>query len=208
MKAAKKKTNRILEIEKILDETRNLLEKFEKYQDIDYTKQRQDFFVKFQDDYEHILTTLTSCYDKIIGIQDIEVKDDYSNQYDGLIYSITYIYQQVEYHLHNHQIASLKNDVDKLNRKLENSLGTQFGIFSALLTILAFVLNNAKLLTYSEINFKQILLVNLSYILVCAVLFYFVLWFVKPYKHSKGRVWSLVVIIVVLAASICLLALL
>ena len=116
--------------------------------------------------------------------------------------SVSYIYQSHFPVLVNKQTTLLNTKVEKLNNKLETSLGTQFGIFSALLSILAFVLTNAKILTIESISFKNVLLVNLSYILVCSVLFYFVLWFIKPYKHSKGRVWSLVAIIIALCLCI------
>lgn len=106
----------------------------------------------------------------------------------------------------NRKILSLSHQLKKTNKKLENSLGLQFGIFSAVLSVLSFVLNNAKLLSYEEIDFRNVLLINLSHILACAVMFYFAMWFIKPYKHSKGRVWTLTLIVVAICALIYLIA--
>ena len=106
----------------------------------------------------------------------------------------------------NRKILSLSHQLKKTNKKLENSLGLQFGIFSAVLSVLSFVLNNAKLLSYEEIDFRNVLLINLSHILACAVMFYFAMWFIKPYKHSKGRVWTLTLIIIAICLLICLVA--
>lgn len=106
----------------------------------------------------------------------------------------------------NRKIISLSYQLKKTNKKLENSLGLQFGIFSAVLSVLSFVLNNSKLLSYDDINFRNVLLINLSHILACAVMFYFAMWFIKPYKHSKGRVWTLTLIIIAICALIFLIA--
>lgn len=160
----------------------------------------------FQKSYDNILAKLNVCYNEIQKIPDVTKMVEYQDRYEEVLYKTCYVYQQSLPEIQKRQISELNTEVDKLNKKLENSLGTQFGIYSALLSILAFVLNNAKLFSYEEIDFKNILLINLSYILVCAVLFYFVLWFIKPYKHSKGRVWSLVIIIAVLIGAICFIA--
>ena len=189
------------------DKIRTKMSKLTKYEDPSLlkldSKELGEEISKFQELYNQLLVDLDKYYEIIAddNISDEEI-DNYFDTYEEMTSSVSYIYQSHFPVLVNKQTTLLNTKVEKLNNKLETSLGTQFGIFSALLSILAFVLTNAKILTIESISFKNVLLVNLSYILVCSVLFYFVLWFIKPYKHSKGRVWSLVAIIIALCLCI------
>lgn len=81
----------------------------------------------------------------------------------------------------------LLTKTEENEQALRNTQGMQLTVFSIVLTILAFVLTNAKILAATEINFKNVLLVNISYLLSADIFFSFIYIFIGPIFHRKSK---------------------
>ena len=93
---------------------------------------------------------------------------------------------------------------------LRNTQGMQLTVFSIVLTILAFVLTNAKILAATDIDFKNVLLVNISYLLSADVFFSFIYLFIGPalFRSSKRiLIIFLILVPILLSAALVLVAL-
>lgn len=98
----------------------------------------------------------------------------------------------------------------ELQDEYKKHQGLQLAVFSIVLTILAFVLTNAKILAAEQIDFKNVLLVNLSFILSADVLFSFIYLFLGPIFYSKKgglRTVTFIIVPILLVISIVLIAL-
>ena len=73
-----------------------------------------------------------------------------------------------------------------IERDMKASQGLQLTVFSLVLTILAFVLNNSKILAVDDINLKNVLLVNVSFILATVVFFGLIYRFIFPMYFIKS----------------------
>ena len=109
--------------------------------------------------HEEITGALLS-YDK-------ERKTGLWDRADSLYDDLNYIYDITSIPINN-IIAQKTMEMEESYKK---SQGLQLAVFSIVLTILAFVLTNAKVLTIDNIGFKNILLVNLSFILAADFFF-------------------------------------
>ncbi len=144
--------------------------------------------------------------DTLEMINSLESEEEGSNFYaawDELNANFLSAHRELSTNLNNIYLSKMSEQIKKTNTKLENSLGTQFGIFSALLSLLAFILNNTKLFAIEGLTFNHIIVINLCYLLACVVFFCLVFSFIKPYYHTSGRIWSFVFLIAILAATIC-----
>lgn len=97
------------------------------------------------------------------------------------------------------EIEIAKKEIRRIGEKVENAQPIQLAVFSVVLAVLSFILTNAKHLT-AESSFKTILLINLSYLFMCVVLFSFVYLFLSlPRKEPKSKI-SAIIIMIILAA--------
>ena len=144
---------------------------------------------------KNIAERLSNVEDAINKIKDETVGESLYGEWDTVNASFLSTHQNLYTSLNGIYLSKMSEQIKKTNTKLENTLGTQFGIFSALLSLLAFILNNTKLFAIEGLTFNHVIIINLCYLLACTVIFYFVFCFIKPYYHSSGRVWSLVFVI-------------
>lgn len=135
----------------------------------------------------------------IEAVQDEKKGSALFEEWDDLNASFLSVHQELYTNLNSIYLSKMSDQIKKTNTKLENTLGTQFGIFSALLSLLAFILNNTKLFAIEGLTFNHIIMINLCYLLACVVIFCLVFSFIKPYYHSAGRVWSFIFLIGILA---------
>ncbi len=142
-----------------------------------------------------------------IFVLDKKVSEHLYDRVETIEYDLTYIYELTSHHINKLIICSTQ-DLQESNKK---SQGLQLAVFSIVLTILAFVLTNAKILATSEIDFKNVLLVNLSYILSADVLFTFIYLFLGPTfygKKGKLRIFAFIILPILLIFAIVGIALL
>lgn len=124
---------------------------------------------------------------------------------DSLYDDINYIYDASSIPINN-IIASKTLELEDSYRK---SQGLQLAVFSIVLSILAFVLTNAKILGAEGINFKNVLLVNLSFILCTDVLFSLIYLFIGPVFYSKKgklRIFTFVILPIILVVALVLIS--
>lgn len=124
---------------------------------------------------------------------------------DSLYDDINYIYDASSIPINN-IIASKTLELEDSYRK---SQGLQLAVFSIVLSILAFVLTNAKILGAEGINFKNVLLVNLSFILCTDVLFLLIYLFIGPIFYSKKgklRIFTFVILPIILVVALVLIS--
>lgn len=155
----------------------------------------EEYLKEYDRRRKNIAEYLSKVEDIIDAVEDETEGEALYKEWDTVNASFLSLHQELYTSLNGIYLSKMSEQIKKTNTKLENSLGTQFGIFSALLSLLAFILNNTKLFAIEGLTFNHVIIINLCYLLACAVIFYFVFCFIKPYYHSSGRVWSLVFVI-------------
>ncbi len=123
--------------------------------------------------HEDIIQTLLD-YDK-------DRKTTFWEKADSLYDDLNYIYDTTAIPI-NSIIAKKTIEMEENYKKTQ---GLQLAVFSIVLTILAFVLTNAKVLAADNIDFKSVLLVNMSFILSADVFFSLIYIFLGPAFYSK-----------------------
>lgn len=98
--------------------------------------------------------------------------------------------------LHTSKLAFLSNE--KAVKRSREGLVNQLSIFSIVLTILTFILNNARLFSIGGISFSMIMAGNVSFILMCVVMFTFVYLFLHMEDGIKHPIIKAVVLVVVI----------
>lgn len=163
-----------------------------------------DIILAFNSEYTAIIKELEKIVEEIrkydkLGHVDLWDKTD--SLYDDL----NYIYDEASIQINN-VIATKTQELEESTRKNQ---GIQLAVFSIVLSILAFVLTNAKILAVDDISFKNVLLVNLSFILSSDVLFSLIYLFMGPSFYSKKgnlRIFTFIILPILLIAAIVLVA--
>lgn len=150
-----------------------------------------DTVVEFNDQYSEINRQIEATSQELLKI-DKSRTDLLWDELDQVIYDFNYIYDSSSVPINNILIQNTKN-IQEANQK---SKGIDLAVFSLILTILAFVLTNAKILAASEINFKNVLLVNFSFLLSATVLFSFIYLFLGVFSCGQKSTLKLIVLIV------------
>lgn len=120
----------------------------------------------------------------------------------------------LEYHFGQATQAATRyfsKKVDLLEDSITKSQGVQLATFSIVISILAFILTNANILSAKDIDFKNVLLVNLGYLLSVFVLFamvYFFLGLHKANKYKKTTAATFIIIPILLLSAISIIAIL
>lgn len=125
------------------------------------------------------------------------------DKFDSINSDLNYIYDTSSIPINN----IIASKTIELQENYKNMQGIQLAVFSIVLTILAFVLTNAKVLGDPEVVFKNVLLTNLSFILSADILFSFIYLFLGPVFYSKKgrlRIFTFIVLpLILIAAIIC-----
>lgn len=127
------------------------------------------------------------------------------DKFDSINDDLNYIYDTSSIPI-NHVLVTKTLELQDSYRRLQ---GLQLAVFSIVLTILAFVLTNAKILAASQIDFKNVLLVNLSFLLSADFLFSCIYLFLGPIFYSKKgklRIFTFIVLPIILIVAIVLVA--
>lgn len=128
------------------------------------------------------------------------------DKFDSLNDDLNYIYDTSSIPINS---VIVKKTLE-LQDEYKKHQGLQLAVFSIVLTILSFVLTNARILAAEQIDFKNVLLVNLSFILSADVLFSFIYLFLGPIFYSKKgglRTVTFIIVPILLVISIVLIAL-
>ncbi len=164
-----------------------------------------DDVLKFNEKYLEITKQLDSVAKDLLSF-DKKRNDPLWDKFDSINDDLNYIYDTSSIPI-NTVIVKKALELQDIYKKQQ---GLQLAVFSIVLTILAFVLTNAKILAADQIDFKNVLLVNLSFILSADVLFSFIFLFVGPIFYSKKgglRIFTFIVLPILLIASIVSVAL-
>lgn len=160
--------------------------------------------LKFNSDYVAIIKDLEKITEKMLKYDKTRTCDLWDKT-DSLYDDINYIYDTSSIPINN-IIATKTLELEESYRK---SQGLQLAVFSIVLSILAFVLTNAKILGADGIDFKNVLLVNLSFILCTDVLFSLIYLFMGPVFYSKKghlRIFSFIILPIILIIALVLIA--
>ena len=136
-----------------------------------------------------------------------------------LLYNIESLYDINSIRIQNYVIETTEKNLkscDEFNKRAESiestykqNQGVQLATFSIVLSILAFVLTNAKVLAIDQISFKSVLLVNLSFILATDCFFSLIYLFIGPVfydKKGKLRFFAFIIVPFLLIIAIVLIA--
>lgn len=187
-------------LDKIQDLVINLIETSENTVDGEL-----DDVLKFNEEYLSITKQLDSVAKDLLSF-DKTRNNPLWDKFDSINDDLNYIYDTSSIPINS---VIVKKTLE-LQDEYKKHQGLQLAVFSIVLTILAFVLTNAKILAADQIDFKNVLLVNLSFILSADVLFSFIYLFVGPIFYSKKgglRIFSFIVLPILLIASIVCVAL-
>ena len=123
------------------------------------------------------------------------------DKFDSINDDLNYVYDTSSIPINS---VLVENTIE-LQESYKKTQGLQLAVFSIVLTILAFVLTNAKILAAEAINFKNVLLVNLSFILSSDFLFSLIYLFIGPVFYSKRgalRIFTFVIFPIILVSAI------
>lgn len=159
-----------------------------------------DNILKFNEDYLYITKQLNNISNDLFAYDKTRTNALW-DKFDSINDDLNYIYDTTSTPI-NSVIVKKTLELQDENKKHQ---GIQLAIFSMVLSILAFVLTNAKILAVEQINFKNILLVNLSFILSIDILFSFIYLFLGPIFYSKKgklRLFTFIILPILLIVSI------
>lgn len=160
--------------------------------------------LEFNSDYIVIIKELEKITEKTLKYDGTRTCDLW-DKIDSLNDDINYIYDTSSIPINN-IIAEKTLELEESYRK---SQGLQLAVFSIVLSILAFVLTNAKILGAEGIDFKNVLLVNISFILCTDVLFSLIYLFMGPVFYSKKghlRIFTFIILPIILVIALVLIA--
>lgn len=161
-----------------------------------------DTILAFNSEYTSIVRELEKVIEDI-GKYDKLGTSDFWEKTASLYDDLNYIYDEAAVQINN-VFASKTQELEEETRQRQ---GIQLAIFSIVLSILAFVLTNAKILAVENISFKNVLLVNLSFILSSDVLFSLIYLFMGPAFYSKKgglRIFTFIILPILLIVAITL----
>ena len=159
-----------------------------------------DDILKFNEDYLYITKQLNNISNDLFAYDKTRTNALW-DKFDSINDDLNYIYDTTSTPI-NSVIVKKTLELQDENKKHQ---GIQLAIFSMVLSILAFVLTNAKILAVEQINFKNVLLVNLSFILSIDILFSFIYLFLGPIFYSKKgklRLFTFIILPILLIVSI------
>jgi len=161
--------------------------------------------LKFNSEYMTIVEKHEKTTAKLLTF-DKERTTELWDKTDSIYDDLNYIFDITSIPINN-IIAKKTMEMEESYKK---SQGIQLAVFSIVLTILAFVLTNAKILSVDGISVKNVLLVNLSFILSADVFFSFIYLFLGPVFYSKKgrlRFFTFIFLPIILIAGIVLVSL-
>ena len=197
MKMGNNLTNKTIDnkLDKVQDLVTKLIETSEKT-----VNGELDDILKFNEDYLYITKQLNNISNDLFAYDKTRTNALW-DKFDSINDDLNYIYDTTSTPI-NSVIVKKTLELQYENKKHQ---GVQLAIFSMVLSILAFVLTNAKILAVEQINFKNVLLVNLSFILSIDILFSFIYLFLGPIFYSKKgklRLFTFIILPILLIASI------
>ena len=160
----------------------------------------------FNNEYVAITKELEKITERLLKYDKTSTTDLWDKT-DSLNNDLNYIFDSAAIPINN-IIATKTQELEELTRKNQ---GVQLAVFFIVLSILAFVLTNAKILAVNEISFKNVLLTNLSFILSADVLFSLIYLFMGPVFYSKKghlRIFTFIILPILLIAAIVLISIL
>ena len=197
MKMGNNLTNKTIDnkLDKVQDLVTKLIETSEKT-----VNGELDDILKFNEDYLYITKQLNNISNDLFAYDKTRTNALW-DKFDSINDDLNYIYDTTSTPI-NSVIVKKTLELQDENKKHQ---GVQLAIFSMVLSILAFVLTNAKILAVEQINFKNVLLVNLSFILSIDILFSFIYLFLGPIFYSKKgklRLFTFIILPILLIVSI------
>ena len=163
-----------------------------------------DDILNFNESYISITKQLDEIFKDLLAF-DKTRENPLWDELDSINDDLNYIYDTSAIPI-NSVLAKKTLELQDVYKK---SQGVQLAVFSIVLTILAFVLTNAKILAVDSIDFKNVLLVNLSFILSADVFFSFIYLFIGPIFYSKKsglRIFTMIILPFLLITAIVLVA--
>lgn len=138
--------------------------------------------------YNAINTELGDITDELFNIDNTQEK--YTHEWDtidDLKFALDAFYQGKIFEFHEYYYEGIAT-VKSLENNFRSAQFLQLATFSIVLTILTFILSNAKILAADSIDFRNVLLVNLSNLLAVDFLFGLVYLFIGSWsKKSKAK---------------------
>lgn len=147
-------------------------------------------FAEFGDKYNTINSALGSITDNLFTID--TTQKGYESDWDrieDLKFALDSIYKKKIFEFNKYFYNGIKT-VSALEKDFKNAQFLQLATFSIVMSIIAFILTNAKILAAEAIDFRNVLLVNLSYILAVDFLFALVYLFIghsDDASHSERK---------------------
>lgn len=160
-----------------------------------------DSIQSFRAEYKQIVAEINEISEAIKKDRRLppETKKTLEDKCQSRAYDIDWVYEQATISTNElvlYKTDDLEKKLGRIENNIRNAQGMQLAVFSIVLTILAFVLTNAKILAASEIDFKNVLLVNVSYLLSADIFFSLIYLFMGPVFHQKSTALRYLILVV------------
>lgn len=147
---------------------------------------------EFRKSYKDLVKRISDINDEVNKQNQLtpSQKSDLNNRCESSAYDLDWVYDERSIYVTEFLLTKTEENEQALKENeqtIRNTQGMQLTVFSIVLTILAFVLTNAKILAAADINFRNVLLVNISYLLSADIFFSFIYIFIGPVFHRKSK---------------------
>ncbi len=187
------------EIKQKLSEVDNsIMDLFDVADKIESRFDREQIMI-FHREYPKLVKKTGDMMKEILNNKGVLTSQQFTNLMDSLDKSVSdlnYVYDTVSRAIN----LNITEKVFELEDNVKNHQGLQLAVFSIVLSILAFVLTNAKILAADGISFRNVMLVNLSFILAADVFFSLIYLFMGPvfYSTKGGLRWFIFAVLPIL----------
>lgn len=154
-------------------------------QDLAKKEYQKDILQELTAKYKNAIQTADSIY-ALEGITEEQIE-----RTDEKLDVVEVLYDKILFYALGVAFDKIEQDEKKqkaIEKKMESQQGLQFTIFSIVIAMISFILNNTKVLSIDGVGLKTVLLVNISFILAVSVLFALIYTFMGyNFEHKKWR---------------------
>ena len=143
-----------------------------------------------------ILQELTAKYNHAVQLADNiyaleDITEEQIEKIDEKLDIVEVLYDKILFFALGVAFDKIEQDEKKqkaMEKKIDSQQGLQFTIFSIVIAMISFILNNTKVLSLDGVGLKTVLMVNISFVLAVSVLFALIYIFMGyNFEHKKWK---------------------
>lgn len=189
--------------QKLLEELDSCIIQLEELGKVEYEREVLPNLVKI---YNKAVELADNLY-QISGITDTQIEN-----IDAKLDRVEVLYDRIVFFAFNNALNRIDKDEKRqkaIEKKIDSQQGLQLTIFSIVIAIISFILNNTKVLSIENVDLKTVLLVNVSFILAVSILFALIYIFMGyNFEHKKWKYLFLILFPLLMIIALVLIGLL